>query len=159
EFEVHRHLKQLGYPVPHAVLIEEDSALFGGPFLILEQIVGRTLVQYLARHVLRLWPGAYQMAKTHIRLHQLPTEGFPTRREPFLTRRLGEIEALINKHRLAGLNPGLEWLRQHRPEEPERDSILHLDFHPLNLMRTPDRSMVVLDWPESDVGDFHADLG
>jgi aminoglycoside phosphotransferase (APT) family kinase protein len=37
-------------------------------------------------------------------------------------------------------------------------SIVHLDFHPLNLMAQAGRCQGVLDWGDSDVGDRHADV-
>ena len=43
--------------------------------------------------------------------------------------------------------------------DPISHDIIHLDFHPLNLIYTQDREQVVLDWNEADIGDCHADVG
>ncbi len=159
ETAVQNHLKDLRYPVCRILLLEEDCSLFGGPFLIMERALGQTLVQFLSSHPLRIWPIAHQMASAHLRLHDLPTNGFPVRPGSFLTRRLREIEELIRFFELPGLAPGLGWLQTHRPPEPQKPSILHLDFHPFNLIRSPGGKLTVLDWPEADIGDYHADLG
>jgi aminoglycoside phosphotransferase (APT) family kinase protein len=159
EFAVQRFLYSRNFPVAQALSLEEKCAYFGGPFLIMEQIPGRTLVQFLSYHPLFIWPMAYQMAKAHINLHELSPDAFPGTKESFLSRRLREIENLIEHHHLLGLEAGLDWLKRHRPPEPEKPSILHLDFHPLNVMRLPGGGLIVLDWPEADLGDFHADLG
>ncbi|MFL5244616.1 MAG: phosphotransferase [Gemmataceae bacterium] len=158
EFEIQRHLIADGFPAPAAKVLEEDCTLFGGPFLIMEQVQGLSLVDFLSRNPLWLWPAAYQMALTQIKLHRLPTEKFPAPSESFLNRRLEEIEELVEEYNLPGLAPGLTWLKEHRPQEPDKPSILHLDYHPLNLMRPPDGALAVLDWPEADIGDFHADF-
>jgi aminoglycoside phosphotransferase (APT) family kinase protein len=158
EFEVQQHLVKRGFPAPFPAFLEEDCTLFGGPFLVMEQVQGWTLVEFLSRTPLWLWPTAYQMALTQIQLHQLPTRNFPAPSESFLDRRLEEIQDLLEEYNLPGLAPGLGWLKEHRPPEPDKPSILHLDYHPLNLMRCPDGAMAVLDWPEADIGDFHADF-
>jgi aminoglycoside phosphotransferase (APT) family kinase protein len=159
ETAVQNYLKGLGYPVPRILLLEEDCSLFGAPFLIIERALGETIVQYLTFHPLRIWPIAYQMAKVHSQLHMLPTKGFPTRRSSFLSSRLHEIMDLIREFALSGLMPGFEWLKANWLHEPEKLSIIHLDFHPFNLIRNNDGNLSVIDWPEADIGDFHADLG
>jgi aminoglycoside phosphotransferase (APT) family kinase protein len=159
ETAVQNHLKDVGYPVCPILILEEDCSIFEGPFLIMERALGKTLVEFLSLHPLWIWPIAHQMAIAHHQLHELPTNGFPGRHDSFLNRRLGEIEELIKRFELAELIPGLDWLKVNRPPEPEKTSILHLDFHPFNLIRSPDGRLTVLDWPEADVGDYHADLG
>jgi hypothetical protein len=57
------------------------------------------------------------------------------------------------------LRPGLDWLSLHRPPPSRPASLLHLDWHPLNLIRGEGGGLTVLDWTEADVGDPHADLG
>jgi aminoglycoside phosphotransferase (APT) family kinase protein len=66
---------------------------------------------------------------------------------------------IIRAHDLHGLRPGLAWLLAHRPEPPESPSIVHLDFHPMNLIYQKGHPLLVLDWPEAGVGDLHADVG
>jgi aminoglycoside phosphotransferase (APT) family kinase protein len=104
-----------------------------------------------------LWV-AEELAKAHLELHVLPSDGFPCRREPFLERRLDELEAMIHDHDLESLLVGLDWLLAHRPIRPECPRIMHLDFHPANLIVQDARIAAVLDWSEADVGDLHADV-
>ena len=158
EFAAQEYLHRLGYPVARPVLLEESCVPFGGPFMLMEALPGRPLVELLLHRPWRIWGGPAQMADVHARLHRLTTDGFPASPEPFLGRRLAEMEGLIDEYRLRGLRPGLDWLRSHRPAEPRRPSIIHLDFHPLNLMFDQDRCSGVVDWCECDVGDRHADI-
>jgi Ser/Thr protein kinase RdoA (MazF antagonist) len=75
-----------------------------------------------------------------------------------LTRRLDGLAQVIERYDLIGLRPGLDWLLAHEPLPVASPRILHLDFHPMNLMAAPGRPLVVLDWSEADVGDPHADV-
>lgn len=158
EFAVQRCLRQLGYRVPAPICWEESCAILGGPFLIMEQVPGPTLLHHLLHgpwHVLEV---ARQMADMQLRLHRLPTEHFPNSREPLLERSIVEMESLIRRYRLTALAPGIDWLRTHRPQEPAAPVIVHLDFHPLNLIQRDGGDLVVLDWDTADLGDPHADI-
>jgi aminoglycoside phosphotransferase (APT) family kinase protein len=158
EFAIQQSMAHHGPAVPEPLLAEQDCDLFGGPFLIMEEVPGETLLDYLRRHNLHILWVARQLAEEHVGLHRRRAEDFPYRAGPFLERRLGELHKMVLAHGLTGLKEGLDWLRAHRPEEPARPAPLHLDFHPINLMVHPDRPTVVLDWSEADVGDRHADV-
>jgi aminoglycoside phosphotransferase (APT) family kinase protein len=158
ELAVQSHLQKLRYPVPGVVLMEEDADYFGGPFLMSPQILGRTLLQATLGRIWMIPINAARMADLHARLHNLPTRDFPRPSGAFLTRTLEQMSAIICRYDLRGLQSGLDWLRAHRPP-PARPSILHLDFHPLNILKDNGRGAVVIDWTEADVGDAHADVG
>jgi aminoglycoside phosphotransferase (APT) family kinase protein len=158
EFAAQRHLRPLGYGVANPLLLEPTCAPLGGPFLIMEMIPGGTLLERLRRHPYFILSIAASLARLHLRLHALPPECFPAPSGRFLDRRLDELRALTGAHQLDGLAPGVAWLYSHRPSEPSAASILHLDFHPANVMVPPGGPPVVLDWNEADVGDRHADV-
>jgi aminoglycoside phosphotransferase (APT) family kinase protein len=158
DFVVQRHMSNLGYEVPAPLLVEDSCDVLGGPFLVMSWIPGETLLERLRqRFRLFLWV-AEKLAEMHLRLHALSSDGFPSKREPFLDRRLEDLRAMIRAHGLEGLERGLNWLLVHRPAAPEQPRILHLDFHPINVVVQNDRVVAVLDWSDSDVGDFHADV-
>ena len=97
------------------------------------------------------------MAAVHARLHQLPLDGLPRPSRPFLERQLERLQKAVADYQLSGMAEGLDWLLKHRPAEAESSSLLHLDFHPKNILVHKGRCSAVLDWSESDVGDRHAD--
>ena len=97
----------------------------------------------------------HQMQKR--RLVEVPPQ-LDRRGMHFLDRHLETLRTDIAHHDLTGLEHGLEWLKAKRPPEPAAPSILHLDFHPLNLIVRPDGSLAVLDWTYADLGDPHADV-
>jgi aminoglycoside phosphotransferase (APT) family kinase protein len=158
EFQVQRHLTRLNYPAPPILLLEESCRRFGGPFLIMEQIPGPTMLDAMLQKPWRPlhFPGL--MAEYQARLHALSPDDFPVAPGSFLSRQFEQLSTIIAENDLAGLSPGLEWLRTHQPSEPAVKSILHLDFHPLNLIERLDGSLAVLDWTYADCGDPHADV-
>lgn len=65
----------------------------------------------------------------------------------------------IEEKGIRWLIPVLEWLDEHKASvTPENISILHRDFHPLNIMMWEDGSQAVLDWGAVTVGDYRDDL-
>lgn len=158
EWAVQEHMSRLGFPVARPVHVEEDSDPLGGPFMLMKRLEGVPLLDSMYRHPWEIMVGPFQMGALHARLHALPTDGFPTPDRPFLERWLDTLHERIDAFDLPGLLPGLDWLRMHAPDEPESPSILHLDFHPINLLYGRMRITGVLDWPEADVGDRHADI-
>ncbi len=159
EFAVPQLLVQRGYPVPEPMLKEEACDVFGGPFLIMTQVVGTPLLRALVAQPWNLLYFAGHKGELHARLHALPSAGLPARLGPGLARRFAAMRTAIAQVGLAGLTPGLDWLEAHQPAEPEVPCILHLDYHPLNLIVRPDSSLAVLDWTYADLGDPHLDVG
>jgi aminoglycoside phosphotransferase (APT) family kinase protein len=159
EIQLQSYFYQLHYPVPEPHFLEESCAYFGGPFLVMTQVPGPNLLKGLLRQPWRLYHAPVQMAQVHVRLHRLPTTGFPAQPGCLLTRRFDEMASVIRDYGLHGLRHGFDWLFVHQPDQPKDARILHLDFHPLNLIEDKDHSLVVLDWTEADLGDPHADVG
>jgi aminoglycoside phosphotransferase (APT) family kinase protein len=158
EFAALKAAHALGYPVPRLLALEESGEPFGGPFLLMECVPGHTLLDELTARPWRIWDLPDMLAEAHARLHQLPPDGFPHAPEPFLERRLEEMRATIRDFELYGMRSGLDWLARHRPAPPATPRIIHLDFHPINVLVDEGRFRAVLDWNDSDVGDPHADV-
>jgi hypothetical protein len=152
-------VQRLGYPVPRPVLWEERCDILGGPLLIMERIPGPTLVEWSLAYPWTVVRMGRQLAQMQTRLHKLPADGFPCPAEPLLDRSLREMEDTIGEYALPSLTPALNWLRGNRPDNPAFPRILHLDFHPRNLIHRGGQPPAVLDWDTADVGDPHADIG
>ena len=70
-------------------------------------------------------------------------------------------ESLCENHRrwLNRAGPGEDQLRARLLASGLRDGhILHLDFHPLNILCRGGQATVILDWANATVGDPHADV-
>jgi aminoglycoside phosphotransferase (APT) family kinase protein len=158
EFAALKWLDGRGFPVPRPLLLEERCALLGGPFLVMPWIDGVSLLDWLRCRFTRVLNVAEELAQLHLALHALAPSEFPAPRKSFLARRLGELEGMVLGRDLEELRPGLAWLRRHRPKVVSPPSVLHLDFHPVNVVVEEGQPRVVLDWSEADVGDRHADI-
>ncbi len=158
ELDLQTYLGQQGYPVAGPVVLEEEEQIFGGPFMVMRCVTGQTLFDVLLHQFPSIWWAPKRMAEVHARLHLVPAPAFSWSRGPFLERSLASMEEAIGDYHLHGLAAGLDWLRAHRPQPPPGASILHLDFHPVNLMFDEKRCTAVLDWSEADLGDRHADI-
>jgi aminoglycoside phosphotransferase (APT) family kinase protein len=152
------YLRPLGFPVAKCLLLEEDPVTLGGPFLVSEQAEGESFSDYLYRHPWRILDLPYSMGRLHAELHQIPINPALQKSTPFLERQLGQIERLIEENSLRELGPGHSWLRAHQPTTHEPPALLHLDYHPLNLLYDGAVGFTVLDWSQIDVGDRHADV-
>jgi aminoglycoside phosphotransferase (APT) family kinase protein len=158
EFAVQRWLQAQGYPVPRPLHLETRCDFFGGPFLLMEQIPGETLFQRLTRLPWQLPVAASRMSRLHAQLHALSPCGFPGTAEGPVERGLAQLQSVIQECDLAGLAAGLDWLLVHRPAPRDSPCVLHLDFHPLNLVCSSQDHPVVVDWADADLGDPHADV-
>jgi aminoglycoside phosphotransferase (APT) family kinase protein len=152
------HAHRAGYPVPEPVLLEPDSSHLGGPFVIMEDVPGDTLLDRLRGNSLRILEVPACLAQMHARLHALPTSGGVTPPGSFLERQLVALQETIQEHDLGGLTAAWRRLDSHRPAENGASRLLHLDFHPVNVIARQYEEAVVIDWSEADVGDIHADV-
>lgn len=158
EFAVLCRLHELDFPVGRPVYFAETCAPFGGPFMLIEQVPGPTLYHHLLARPWLIVPIPIWMAELQYRLHELPTDRFPPPETPLLARSLAEMSRLIVQYHQPDLEAGWQWLDTHRPAEPDNPSILHLDFHPRNIICGPGRALTVVDWLTADWGDRHADV-
>ena len=183
EAAVQNALAEMGYPAPRVFIAESAPAPLGGAFLVMARMPGRSLAHgfeglgsgrriagilrlllglpRLRRLLLGLWDEA------QIRLHALPAEGFARALdaaglapESFaFGAQLARIEAGIAEAGLAGLEPGLAWLRAQLPAGKRPRVICHGDLQPFNILAENGRLTGVIDWARIVIGDPALDLG
>ena len=168
EFRGMSQLMRAGYPVPAVHLLECDASPFGQPFMVMERIDGGML-----------WAGGdppsdVEIARMvalfcglQVRLHALDWRPFvpdPSAIEaggPYalLDTELRSQEVWIARIGGAGYGRVIEWLLARREGVPcRRPAVVHLDFHPMNILVRPDGSAVVIDWTNIHVSDARLDL-
>jgi aminoglycoside phosphotransferase (APT) family kinase protein len=162
-----------GYPTPRVLLSDEDCTRFGAPFVVMQCVPGVLMRDALARPSPASIRLSAMLAEAQARLHALNPQ-------PVLDALAGEgldaasitIDAYVDNVReriegasLSGLRPGLQWMLDHRPPEPERLAICHGDFHPQNVLVGGGRISGVIDWsllhiaePAFDVGNARVTL-
>jgi hypothetical protein len=158
EYDIQTYLAGCGYPVARPVLIEKDGDLFGEPFLVMEWAPGQTLLDILYRHIFSIWWAPGRMAELHAHLHAFVPPEWTRPGGSLLDRSLACLRAALQEYELDSLAPGLDWLEERQPPAPEEETLLHLDFHPVNLIFDHKCCQAVLDWSEWDMGDRHADI-
>jgi aminoglycoside phosphotransferase (APT) family kinase protein len=163
EFRVQTRLAEAGYPAPKPFLLETDRSLLGQAFMVMEKLPGRTMMDVMASSgpvtALRMMK---LLADTHTRLHDLDGVRLglaePDARSQ-LENALRGARRLIEEDGVRALAPVVSWVEDRRSELPqEGSSVLHLDFHPLNVLVHEGEVSGVIDWPNATVGDAYVDV-
>lgn len=128
-----------GLPVPR---VHATGTWQGRPATLLDWCAGRPMADELQSHPWRAWTLGVQMGRTQAAIHALPIpNAFPD---------------VTPWRDLAGPNePIRAWLERIPPRGP---ALLHLDYHPLNVLADGARLSAVLDWANSRPGDPRADI-
>ena len=164
EVATHEALVSAGFPAPRIYLHEEDPALFGGSFIVMERLPGTSMWDGAMgqsgekRHLLTL---SRRLAEAHALLHRIDGKQLTASAEshgilPSLLTLTGEIERIrgrIERANLDGLMSGIDWLQRNARRPAEAEVICHGDFHPLNIMVQGERLVGVIDWPQAIVAE------
>lgn len=167
------HLAGAGYPVPRPYILEPRPDALGAPFLVMERVTGGPLFS------IKSFPQAFKtfslgfiaFVRAQVRLHRLDASGDEIKdlprayssssvpaAAPLLDRLLGIIAERVEGGPLPGLRDALTSLR----ERAERyraapDALVHMDYHPQNVIVRGMRVTGVIDWVNADRGDRHLD--
>ncbi|MGC2276897.1 MAG: phosphotransferase [Candidatus Binatus sp.] len=164
----------VGYAVPQAYAFEPDHRALGAPFLIMQRLAGGPLF------AVRSFPSAfktfsmafYSFVRTQTKLHKLDSasaglSGIPhayapidgmTSVSPLLDRVLAIIANRVENGPLPGLREALKLVTERAARfRHSGDSLVHMDYHPQNVMVRGVRVTGVIDWVNTDVGDRHLD--
>ena len=160
EAAVQRFVADRGYPAPRPLAVETERGPLGRPFMIMEHAPGVPMLDRMAGSPLAALRLAAVMADAHVALHRLPVEGFPVPAEgPLVERQLAAARHDISQLGLRELEEPLRWLEEHKQVvAPEERSVIHNDFHPLNILVGERGQITVIDWPDATVGDRHNDI-
>lgn len=174
ENAVHDGLRAQGFPAPRVLWADPDPSALGAPYLIAERLDGEVLLseierpdQLLARptKLPRLIADALlrvpaQLAAIQTRLHRLDAHAFrrslqdggvdPSRIS--FAARLAEITDQVQRHSLDGLQPGIDWLHDHRPALAS-EVVCHGDLVFTNICVKDDEISGVFDWSTTVVAD------
>jgi aminoglycoside phosphotransferase (APT) family kinase protein len=170
EANVMRLLAASNYPIPRVFLFEENREAVGSPFLIMQRVSGRPLFSnspFLPAFKTFLL-GFVAFVRTQAQLHSLASEGqivpaevpkaytssFAPADLPLLERLFRIIERRIEEAPLPGLRDAVMALRSRAPRySPVPSTIVHMDYHPQNVLVRGPKVQAVLDWVNADFGD------
>ena len=165
EYYLMRKLDEVGYPVPRVYSHKISGETIGKPFILMERILGNTLDDtYRNETPEELQKGLGRLIGLFVRLHRLDIT--PFRDIPELPFRDDHIQDYLDwywrsaQEQLSWMTPVVDWLRERKPFiDPVPQSLLHMDYHGMNVMLREDDSEAVIDWGASCIGDYRMDLG
>lgn len=128
EAAVMRALSEAGLPVPR---VHAEGVNAGRPALLISWCPGRTLLLEVQARPWRVWSLGVAFGRMHAQIHSMAVPAAL----------LGVVPAW---------DPG--------DEDRATPALLHMDYHPLNVMVDGGRVTGVLDWANVRVGDRRADL-
>ena len=145
EFDLVNTVCAAGINTPAAVELVEVNGRSG---IIYERVSGETMLTAIMSNLEQALQFAHKMAELHLAMHQQTATTLPNQKE----RMQGKIEMadqLTEGEKTAVLH--------HLAQLPEANHVCHGDFHPDNIMLTPDRP-IVIDWIDATQGHPSADI-
>ncbi|MFW9871006.1 MAG: phosphotransferase family protein [Candidatus Thorarchaeota archaeon] len=167
ESRVMKQLKEIGYPVPRVHVTETDESILGNPFMIMDRINGGTLEDRLKMPNADYPKWLKVFSKLFVDLHHLDWTRFVSKVEaelfddPFfiIENTLTKYQEYLARYKKTELSPILDWLKRRIENVPcKTPSIIHGDFHPMNIMFDEQENPFVIDWGASHVSDSRSDL-
>ncbi|HVA80754.1 MAG TPA: aminoglycoside phosphotransferase family protein [Candidatus Binataceae bacterium] len=166
-------LSAAGFPVPRPYAFELDQSVLGAPFLVMERLDGGPLfVNHGFPEAFKTFSlGFPAFVRAQVRLHRMNPDdpglrdiprayetGLTAPGTPMLDRALAIIADRVERGPLPGLRDALGRLAARAAlYKISKPSLLHLDYHPRNVVVRGMHLSGVIDWVNADVGDRHLD--
>lgn len=167
EFTFMKELHNINYPVPIVYFLEIDSSIIGHPFIIMERISGGTIEDRIRKDNESLYYWLDVMCRLLVNLHNTQWESFVPEQmreeynDPYfiIKRILSDYRNLLERTDSLILLPIVEWLEERIELVPcERPSIVHGDFHGMNVLLDENDNPVVIDWGAVRINDSRLDV-
>lgn len=138
-------LNRTELPAPR---LRDQVTVDGRHGLVYDRVDGRTMLHELRAHPWRIRAMGRQLADLHAQVHAAQTTDLPDQRDR-LRWKIEHAEPLPDAHKRAALD-ALAAL-------PGGEAVLHGDFHPDNVLLSPD-GPVIIDWHDASRGNPLADV-
>ena len=167
ESTVMTQLSRVGYPVPRIHLSETNDSILGNPFIIMDRIDGLTLNDKFGPSVVENDKWVMVFSRLFVKLHKLDWKYFVADSQSYhpedpyyiINSQITEAREALKHHRKQELMPIVDWLHKRIESVPcEKPSLIHGDFHPMNIMIDGQQNPFVIDWGATKVSDFRMDL-
>jgi aminoglycoside phosphotransferase (APT) family kinase protein len=171
EFKTLQALATAGISVPKPYLWKKTSHAVSRSFLIMEFISGELLSDYLLKtdSKTKRMDGFHRFIQEMVNIHRYDwasvfidssSIAIPNiESNPFIyvDNLIKYPKEMIDIHDINDLKPLVYWLEINKIKT-EKLSLLHGDYHMNNIIITPQKKLVVLDWADLKIGDFRHDL-
>lgn len=168
EFNLLNSLHSIGYPVPNALFVDVNPELFKRPFIIMQRIIGSILMDRMFSDSGLIDSKMADLFCTlFVRLHRLdwrkmeivPEKYLHSDSQSLFRAHLDGQREHISKHAVGFLSPIIDWLFANLHEiEFHPISLLHRDFHPMNILLNQNGDPFVIDWTAATLGDPRIDM-
>ncbi|MHA2046245.1 MAG: phosphotransferase family protein [Candidatus Thorarchaeota archaeon] len=167
ESTVMTQLSRVGYPVPRIHVTETDGSVLGNPFIIMDRIEGSTLNDKFGQSDVENDKWVMVFSRLFVKLHKLDWKYFAADSQSYhpedpyyiIKSKITEVKEALQHHGKIELSPIADWLHKRVDSVPcERPSIIHGDFHPMNIMIDNQLNPFVIDWGAAKISDFRSDL-
>lgn len=168
EYDLLNSLHTARYPVPRVFLVDTESEIFKRPFIIMQRIIGSTMA-----HRMLLDNGsidskmADMFCTLFVQLHRIdwrkmnivPKQYLQSDSKSLFEENLDRQREHIMSHDVGVLLPIIDWLLANlRRIEFSPVSLLHRDFHPMNILINQKGNPFVIDWTAATLGDPRIDM-
>ena len=133
-----------GFPVAHTYFICTDMTILGGSFFIMEFLNGNLMLTAPFESIPDMLGDAHaslHKLKPDLLIKSLHEQGIKDFR---FSNNLDWLNEKANKH--TWFKPGIEWLKENRPDDKDHLVICHGDFHYLNILITEEKVSGIIDW-------------
>ena len=171
EYTTLQALTNAGISVPKPYIWRKTSQTLLRSFLIMEKIPGELLSDYILKteSETQRMEGFQLFIQEMVNIHKYDWKINFIDQSSF---KIPDIESnpyiyidnlikypkkMIKLHSLNELSPLIDWLEKNKVKS-ENLSLLHGDFHMNNIIMTPQKRLVVIDWADIKIGDFRHDL-
>jgi len=145
EFKLGRILTNSGIPAP---AIHEMISLEGRQGIVCQYAPGETMLNYIAEKPFAVRNQARSLAQLQHEVHQHTVTELPSQKEE-LARAISEVKMISFAER--------QKILDYLSSLPSGNSLCHGDFHPDNVMVSPEKA-VVIDWMNASSGNPAGDV-
>jgi aminoglycoside phosphotransferase (APT) family kinase protein len=147
-----------GYAAPRALAVLGPGDGFDLPTQVMERAPGTTMLDAFTAKPWRAYRLVDQLAGLALRLHALPTDGFPPDPATLVDHRLHLPREALAKLDRPDLSAALRRVEELSAAAMDGLHVVcHGDFHPLNVMVDGHRASVI-DWTDAGLGPREADV-
>ncbi len=167
EYTFMKKLRNVNYPVPTVHLLETDSSIIGHPFIIMERINGGTIDDRIRQENESLSYWLDVMCRLFVDLHNTKWESFVSDEikgqldDPFfiINATLSDYKDTMKRTNSQFFLPIVQWLEERMEQVPcEKPSVVHRDFHGMNVLLDENDNPIVIDWGAVGINDSRVDV-
>jgi len=168
EFKGMGLLYESGYSVPKVHIQAGEDSTLGYPFVIMDRVEGQVMGQIMIYATIQEKERQLILfCDLFVNLHNLDWRPFSESFEhtdhsdpnEFVDYWINTARRDIQQYKLQDFSDALDWFAERRADIPcSRPSVVHLDFHPNNVLVRADGQAFTIDWSHFSLSDARFDL-